>query len=119
MKVAVTSKGAVLDSEIDPRFGRASYIILVDTETLDFEALNNSTNANAFGGAGIQAATMVCEKGAEVLMTGHCGPKAFATLQAGGIKVINNVTGTIRDAVAAFKAGKLAYSTAADKDGHW
>jgi predicted Fe-Mo cluster-binding NifX family protein len=119
MKVAVTSQGVLLDSEVDPRFGRAPYIIVVDTETMDFEALDNSINVNAFKGAGIQAATMVCEKGAKVLMTGYCGPKAFSTLQAGGVKVVSDVTGTIRDAIAAFKAGKVAYSTEANKDAHW
>lgn len=119
MKVAVTSKGVLLDSEVDPRFGRAPYIIVVDTETMAFEAMDNGVNVNAFKGAGIQAATMVCEKGAEVLMTGYCGPKAFATLQAGGVKVVSDVTGTIRDAVAAFKAGKVTYSDGANKDAHW
>ena len=119
MKVAVTAKGVLLDSEVDPRFGRAPYIIVVDTETMDFEAVDNSTNVNAFKGAGIQAATMVCEKGAEVLMTGYCGPKAFATLQAGGVKVVDDVTGTIRDAVALIKAGKVTYSTSANKEAHW
>ncbi len=119
MKVAITSKGVLLDSEVDPRFGRAPYIVVVDTETMDFEAVDNSGNVNAFKGAGIQAATMVCEKGAEVLMTGYCGPKAFATLQAGGVKVVDDVTGTIRDAVATIKSGKVTYSTAANKEAHW
>jgi predicted Fe-Mo cluster-binding NifX family protein len=119
MKVAVTSKGVILDSEVDPRFGRAPYIMVVDTETMKFEAMDNSVNVNAFKGAGIQAATMVCEKGAEVLMTGYCGPKAFTTLQAGGVKVVNDVTGTIRDAIAALKAGKVTYATSANKEAHW
>ena len=119
MKVAVTSKGVELGSEVDPRFGRAPYIMVVDVDTLAFEAVDNSSNVNAFKGAGIQAATMVCEKGAEVLMTGYCGPKAFATLEAGGVKVVSDMTGTIRDAVAAFKAGTITYSTAANKEAHW
>ncbi|MDD2466329.1 MAG: NifB/NifX family molybdenum-iron cluster-binding protein [Desulfobulbus sp.] len=119
MKVAITSKGVLLDSEVDPRFGRAPYIVVVNTESMDFEALDNSSNVNAFKGAGIQAATMVCEKGAEVLMTGYCGPKAFATLQAGGVKVVDDVTGTVRDAVALIKEGKVTYSTAANKEAHW
>lgn len=119
MKVAVTSKGVLLDSEVDPRFGRAPYIMVVDIDTLAFEAVDNSSNVNAFKGAGIQAATMVCEKGAEVLITGYCGPKAFATLEAGGVKVVSDMTGTIRDAVTAFKAGTLTYSTAANKEAHW
>ena len=119
MKVAVTSKGILLSSEVDPRFGRAPYILIVDTETMAFEAVDNSNNANAFKGAGIQAATMVSDKGATVLMTGYCGPKAFATLDAAGVKVVSDVSGTVREAVAAVKAGTVTYSSAANKEAHW
>ncbi len=59
MKIAVTSKGTDLDSEVDPRFGRAAYIIVVDTETLEFEVVDNAANVNAMKGAGIQAASSV------------------------------------------------------------
>ena len=119
MKVAITAKGVMLDSEIDPRFGRAPYILIVETESLAFEAVDNSDNVNAFKGAGIQAATMVSDRGAEVLMTGYCGPKAFATLEAAGVKVVSDVTGKVRDAVTALKAGQVTYSTAANKEGYW
>ena len=71
MIVAVTAKGTHLSDEVDPRFGRAPYILLVDTETMQYEALDNSSNVNAFKGAGIQAATMVADKGAKVLLTGQ------------------------------------------------
>jgi predicted Fe-Mo cluster-binding NifX family protein len=119
MKVAVTAKGTSLDSEIDPRFGRAPYILIVDTDTLGFEVLDNSSNVNAFKGAGIQAATLISDKGAEVLMTGYCGPKAFFTLEAAGIKVISDVNGTVRDAVEAFRNGRVTYAEGANKDAHW
>jgi predicted Fe-Mo cluster-binding NifX family protein len=119
MKVAVTSKGILLDSEVDPRFGRAPYILIVDTDTWAFEAVDNSDNVNAFKGAGIQAATMVSDKGVEVLMTGYCGPKAFATLEAAAVKVVSDVSGKVRDAVLAFKEGKVTYAASANKDAHW
>lgn len=119
MKVAVTSKGQNLSSEIDPRFGRAPFIIIVDTETMAFEALDNSTNVNAFKGAGIQAATMVADKGAEVLLTGYCGPNAFKTVSAAGMKVVNDISGTVEDVLARFNTGDVAYSEAANTDGHW
>ena len=119
MKIAVTSKGPNLDSEIDPRFGRAPVVLIVDTHTLEFEALDNMTNVNAFKGAGIQAASMVSQKGAEVLLTGHCGPNAFRALQAAGVKVVNDASGTVRKAVEAFKEGKLSYSDSPNVDGHW
>lgn len=119
MKIAITARGVRLDSEVDPRFGRAPYILIVDTETLAFEAVDNSENVNAFKGAGIKAASMVSERGARVLMTGYCGPKAFTTLEAAGVKVVNDVTGTVRDALEAFKAGRYTYATAANKEAHW
>ena len=119
MKIAVTSKGQSLSSDIDPRFGRAPFILIVDTETMDFEAVDNSTNVNAFKGAGIQAATMVADKGAEVLLTGYCGPNAFKTVSAAGMKVVNDISGTVEDVVARFTAGDVVYSDAANTDGHW
>ena len=119
MKVAVTAKGKQLTDAVDPRFGRASYVLIVDTETMAFEVLDNSANVNAFKGAGIQAATMVAEAGAKVLLTGYCGPNAFTTVSAAGMKVINDVSGTVQEAVEAFKAGKYVYSEGPNKEGHW
>ncbi len=119
MKIAVTSKRTDLDSEVDPRFGRAAYIIVVDTETLEFEVLDNTENVNAFKGAGIQAAAMISDKGVEVLLTGFCGPNAFKTLTAGKIKVVNDISGTVREAVAVFNLGNMSYAESANVEGHW
>ena len=119
MKVAVTAKGTQLSDEVDPRFGRAPYILIVDTETMEYESLDNSENVNAFKGAGIQAATMVADKGAEVLLTGYCGPNAFKTVQAAGMKVVSDVTGTIKQAVETFLTGNVQYSENANTEGHW
>jgi predicted Fe-Mo cluster-binding NifX family protein len=119
MKIAVTSKGKDLDSEVDPRFGRAAYILIVDTDSFELEALDNSENVNSFKGAGIQAATMVSDKGAEVLLTGFCGPNAFKALNAANIKVANGATGTVKDAVNTFNEGKVSFADAANVEGHW
>ena len=119
MEIAVTSKGTTLDDEIDPRFGRAPYILIIDTESLAVEPLDNSENVNAFKGAGIQAATMVADKGAEVLLTGYCGPNAFKTVQAAGMKVVNDISGTVRQVVETFLKGDVTYSEDANVDGHW
>ena len=119
MKIAVTSQGTDIDSQVDPRFGRAAYIIIVDSETMNFEALDNKENLNALKGAGIQAASDIHEKGAEVLLTGFCGPNAFKTLQAAGVKVANDASGTVRDAVRAFLDGKLPFADEANVEGHW
>jgi predicted Fe-Mo cluster-binding NifX family protein len=82
MKIIVTSEGPSLDSSVDPRFGRAKHFVLVDTETDAFSAHDNAQNLSAPQGAGIQAAQTVARLGAEAVLTGHVGPKAFTTLQA-------------------------------------
>ena len=119
MKIAVTSKGTNLDSQVDPRFGRAAYIFIIDSETFDFEVLDNKENVNALKGAGIQAAKMVSEKQAEVLLTGFCGPNAFKVMKAAKIGVANNAEGSVRDAVKAYLDGKLPLSDEANVEGQW
>jgi predicted Fe-Mo cluster-binding NifX family protein len=118
MKIAVTSKGTDLDSQADPRFGRAAYILIVDSETFKFEVLDNSENVNAFKGAGIKAASMISENGAKMLITGFCGPNAFKALEAAQIKVANDFSGTVRDAVSAYNEGKLTLTDQANVEGH-
>ena len=119
MKIAVTAKGKTLASEVDPRFGRAAYILIVDTKDMMVEAIDNTVNVNAFKGAGIQAATLVADRGAEVLLTGFCGPNAFRTLEAAGVKVGSETAGTVAEAVAAFLNGEVKYTEAANAEGHW
>jgi len=119
MKIAVTSKGDTLDSEVDPRFGRAEYILVVDSETFEFNVIDNSENRNAFKGAGIQAASKISEFKADALLTGYCGPNAFTTLEAAGIKACDNVSGTIREAIEKFNNGKYEYLDAPNAEGQW
>ncbi len=119
MKIAITSEGSNLESRVDPRFGRAAFIIVVDTDTLEFEAFDNNENVNAFKGAGIKAASLICDKGAEVLLTGFCGPNAFKTLDAAGIKVVNDAHGTILETLKEFKKGNLEFAEEANVEGHW
>jgi predicted Fe-Mo cluster-binding NifX family protein len=119
MKIAVTSQGTNLDSKVDPRFGRAAYILIVDTETFEFEVLDNKENVNALKGAGIQTASMISDKGTAVLLTGYCGPKAFMTLEAAKIRVVNDVEGTVEDAIKSFKEGKLTFADKANVEGQW
>ncbi len=104
---------------MDPRFARAPYILIVDTLDQGLEVLDNSENVNAFKGAGIQAAVMLSDRGAKVLLTGHCGPNAFKTLNAAGVKVANDVTGTVRDAVIAYRAGNVSFADGANVEGSW
>lgn len=119
MKIAVSSTGTDLDSPVDPRFGRAAFILIVDSETFDYEVLDNSENVNAFKGAGIQAASMISNKKSEILLTGFCGPNAFKALNAAKIGVANNADGSVKDAVTAFLEGKMPLSDKANVEGHW
>ncbi len=119
MKIAVTSTGPDLKSELDPRFGRAAYLIIVDSDTLEFKVLENSENRNLVQGAGIQAGKTIIDNGAEVLITGFCGPKAFMVLKSAGIKTISGANGSVEDAIRDFNAGKLKESQAPNADGHW
>ena len=119
MKIAVTSQGTDLDAQVDPRFGRASYILVVDSESFSFEVIDNKENVNALKGAGIQAASMISDKGSEVLLTGFCGPNAFKVLKAAKIEVANDAAGSVRDAVKAYLDGKLPLSDKANVEGHW
>lgn len=119
MKIAVTATGTELDSPMDPRFGRARYILIVDLESKNFEVMDNQKNVQAFKGAGIQAATAIIDYGVRVLLTGYCGPNAFKTLAAGEIKVVQDATGTVREAVDNFAQGNLTYSEAPNTEGHW
>ena len=117
MKVAVTSQGSVLSSEVDPRFGRARYFVVVDTESGEFVAHDNGTNLEAVHGAGVQAAQDVVNLGAEAVITGNLGPKAAAGLRAGNVAVYRQTWGTVRDAIEQFKAGRLPEITDADGPG--
>ena len=119
MKIAITSNQPSLDANVDQRFGRAKYILIVDTETMAFESIDNASNVNAFKGAGIQTATMVSEKGAEALLTGFCGPNAFNVLTAAKVKVINDVSGIVRDCVQNYIQGKYTVADKANVNGHW
>jgi predicted Fe-Mo cluster-binding NifX family protein len=119
MKIAVTAKGTDLESQVDPRFGRAAYILIVDSETLDFEVLDNKENVNALKGAGIQAARAVYDKGAKILLTGFCGPNAFKALQAAKIGVANDAAGSVRETVKAYLDGSLPLSEKANVEGQW
>lgn len=119
MKVVVTSTGTNVDSRVEPRFGRAPYFLLVDTESGDFTALENAGGVEAVQGAGVQAAEAVSRSGAECLLTGHCGPKAFRALTAAGIAVYTGASGTISEAVEQLHSGELKRADGPTVSGHW
>ena len=119
MKVVITAQGNELSSEVDLRFGRAQYLIVMDTETGDFQAHSNTVNLNAAQGAGIQTGRNVAEFGVEALITGNVGPNAFKTLSAAGVKIFLSEKQTVAEAIDSFKAGKLKEVDQANVEGHW
>jgi len=110
MKIAISAMGTTLDAEIDPRFGRCQYFIIVDPDTMKFEALENS-GAMAGGGAGISTAQTIAGKGIEAVLTGNCGPNAYQVLEAASIKVVTGVSGKVQDAIQNYQSGKLKTSS--------
>ena len=106
MKIAITAKTNELESEVDPRFGRCRYFLVVDIETMDFDSISNES-AMASGGAGIQAAQTLAKAGVELVITGNIGPNAFQTLTAAGIKVFTGANGTIKQVIEKHKLGEL------------
>lgn len=110
MKVAISSTGPDLEAQIDMRFGRCRYFIIVDTESLEFEALDNA-NVAAAGGAGIRSAQLIADKGSEALISGNVGPNAFNVLSAAGIKVYSQASGSIKEALDKLKNGELTETT--------
>lgn len=119
MKIAITSQGKDLESPVDPRFGRANFFIVADTQSGEFSCADNAQNLNAAQGAGIQAGANVVSLGVEAVITGHVGPKAFAVLQKGGVKIFTGATGSVKDAIAKFNSGELKEAASADVEGHW
>ena len=118
MKIAVSAMQASLDADIDPRFGRCRYFLIIDPETMQFEAVEN-VSGMASGGAGIATAQMVAGRGVEAVLTGNCGPNAFQVLSTAGVKVVAGVSGKVQDAVDSYKAGKLKAICQPNVAGHF
>ena len=118
MKVAVSAAGETLDGQVDQRFGRCAYFLIVDSETMDFEVVTNAA-AGAMGGAGIQAAQSMAGKGVKVVITGNVGPNAFQTLTAAGIEAVVGASGTVREVIEKFNRGDLTSTTAPTVRGHF
>ena len=117
MKIAVSSSGKDLESQLDPRFGRCRYFVIVETDDMGFEAFENQ-NAALGGGAGIQSAQIVVSKGAIAVITGNCGPNAVQTLTAASVQVFVGQAGCVRDVVQKYKNNELTPTTEANAPMH-
>jgi predicted Fe-Mo cluster-binding NifX family protein len=106
MKIAISAMTPSLNSAIDPRFGRCRYVVFVDDETMELEAVENP-NIMSLTGAGLQTAQLVANKGAQVLLTGQLGPSTERALSVAGIEVLSGIAGTVAEAVQKYKKGTL------------
>jgi predicted Fe-Mo cluster-binding NifX family protein len=119
MKIAVSSSGKELDSPVDAHFGRCTTFVIVDSETDDYEAIEN-TASEAGSGAGIAAATGLAKAGIEVVLTGNLGPNASRTLATLGIRAFRAEGDTVGKSVAAYLGGQqteITGATVASKSG--
>lgn len=119
MKIAFSTSGNDIEAPLDERFGRAARFLIYDDEGDRVEWIENGQGAEAAQGAGIQAAQAIVRSGAQALVTGHCGPKAFRVLAAAGIHVYLANATTVSKALDAFRAGKLEMAATSDVEGHW
>ena len=119
MKIAFSASENTMDSPLDQRFGRAAMFIVYDTDKDTFTVVDNTQNLNAAQGAGIQSAQNVVNAGAKVLITGHTGPKAFRVLEAAKVETYLCPSGTVQNALDAWKKGELKMISEADVEGHW
>ncbi|MBW2251082.1 MAG: NifB/NifX family molybdenum-iron cluster-binding protein [Deltaproteobacteria bacterium] len=117
MKIAVSSSGRNLDSQVDPRFGRCAYFVIVETDDMSFEAFDNE-NIALGGGAGIQSAQFVASKGARAVITGNCGPNAVQTLSVSRIDVFVGNSGTVREVIEKYTSGEIKSSSTANVADH-
>ena len=118
MRIVVTSTGPDLDAAVDPRFGRCRHFVFVETDDMGFEAVENPNTAVG-GGAGIQSARLIADKGAAVVLTGNCGPNAYQTLAAAGVQIIVGVSGSVREAVKRYKTGAFSATTQPNVQSHF
>jgi predicted Fe-Mo cluster-binding NifX family protein len=110
MKIAITAMGKNLYANLDSRFGRAQYILILDSDGRVIEAIDNAASRAAMGGAGIQAAKMVADRKVDVVLTGKCGPNADAALKAAGIKIGEVQAGTVREVLERYNRGEIDLS---------
>jgi len=118
MKICVSATANSLDASVDPRFGRCPYFLIVDSETMQFEAIPNVASG-AMGGAGIQAAQTIASRGVKVLITGNVGPNAFQALSAAGIKIVTGAFGTVKEVIEKYKSGEFKETGSPTVRGHF
>lgn len=110
MKIAIPSEGKTLESTVNQSFGRTNYFIIVDSETMQFNVIDNQA-ISAQGGAGVKAAQVVLDSGADSLITFNCGENAANVLKTAGIKIMKAFPGNVLSMVNKYKKDELTELT--------
>lgn len=117
MKICITAVSNNLESQLESRFGRSPWFIVIDPETMEYEAVPNSA-LKSMHGAGIQAARLVAEKGVNVVISGNIGPNAYSALSSEGITVIAGVSGIVKNVIERYNKGELRQLKSPTVKGH-
>jgi len=117
MKICVSAVSGSLDAQVDQRFGRCQYFVIVDSETMKFEVIENDSK-NTSSGAGIQAAQTIANHGTEIVITGNVGPNAFQVLSTAGIRIITGAYGSVEETIERYKRGELKETSSPTVGGH-
>lgn len=114
MKIVISAEGTDLASNVAHRLGLSPYLLIVDTETMDFKALPNP-GATSQPGAGVRVVVLAVGEGVEVVLTGYCGPAVYNQLVSNGIKVITGIGGIVEEAIDKYKAGDFSRGLAVEE----
>ena len=109
MKILFTSKGKEWNSPMDPRFGRAVYLLVYDNTTDKMEVIDNSAVDAEAHGAGTKTSATVAEIAPDIIITGNGpGGNAASVLAATGVKLFTGAGEMkVEEAYNAWKNNKL------------
>ena len=88
VKIFISANGSTTDASVGQRFGLSPYFIIVNPQTMEFEAVPNS-GADHKRAAGMQAVVLAVSKEVDMVLTGYCSPTAMKYLTDNGIEVIS------------------------------
>jgi len=113
MKIAIAADGMDLSAEVEHKLGASRYLMIVDLDSGDYEAVPNP-GASGQRGAGMQAIVLAISRDVKAVVTGYCSPVAQEQLKANGIEVLLGVSGTVKEVIESYKKGDLGKSLQAE-----
>ena len=112
MKVGIPSMGEKgLDEQVGQHFGRVSHYTIIDLEKETIQVIQNTSNHM---GGSLDPPEILKNEGVNVMVCAGLGRKAINLFDQMGIDVYIGATGLVRDAISAFKHGRLQKATVSD-----